>query len=132
MAMYKITYTDLGRNKEMKEVFDTKERCTMRRDFLRQYPKGVFDNLKITEINDSFHISYSLLGVESVPDEWAFGEVVSYKDVPKWYDGYEEWVETEQEMLDFIELKKSITNKTYGKFIVEHIVNDMVVGKLNF
>lgn len=132
MAMYKLTYIDLGRNKEIKEVFDTKERCTRRRDFLRQYPKGVFDKLKITEINDGFHISYSLLGTDRVPDQWRYGEVVSYKTVPRWYDGYEDWVETEKEMRDLIKEKKSFVNKTYAHFIVEHIVNGEVVATFNY
>lgn len=132
MAMYKLTYIDLGRNKEMKEVFPDREHCTLRKKFLRSYPKGVFDKLKITEINDGFHISYSMLGTEDVPDQWMYGEVVSTKQVGKWYDGYEEWCETGEEVSDFIKLKKSITNKKYGHFIVEHIVNDMVVSVLNY
>ena len=132
MAIYKITYTDLGRNKEMKEVFPNLNDCRTRIAFLRTYPKGCIGQITRTRINDGFHISYSLLGVESVPDEWMYGMVVRYKDVPKWYDGYEEWVETEKEMLNFIKEKKSIVNKTYRHFIVEHIVNDMVVAKLNF
>jgi len=132
MAMYKITYTDLGRNKEMKEVFPNLNDCRRRIAFLRTYPKGCIGQITRARINDGFHISYSLLGVESVPDEWMYGMVVRYKNVPKWYDGYEEWVETEQEMLDFIKEKKSIVDKTYRHFIVEHIVNDMVVTKLNF
>ena len=132
MAMYKITYTDLGRNKEMKEVFSNLADCRTRIAFLRTYPKGCIGQITRARINDGFHICYSLLGVESVPGEWSCGMAIYYKDVPKWYDGYEEWVETEKEMLDFINLKKSITNKTYGKFIVERIVNDMVVTKLNF
>jgi hypothetical protein len=132
MAMYKITYTDLGRNKEMKEVFPNLNDCKTRMAFLRTYPKGCIGQITRARINDGFHIRYSLLGVESVPDEWRCGMAVHYKDVPKWYDGYEEWVETEKEMLNFIKEKKSIVNKTYRHFIVEHIVNDMVVTKLNF
>lgn len=132
MAMYKITYTDLGRNKEIKEVFPNLNDCRTRIAFLRTYPKGCIGQITRTRINDGFHISYSLLGDERVPDEWMYGMVVSYKIVPKWYDGYEDWVETEKEMFDFINLKKSITNKTYRHFIVEHIVNDMVVDKLKF
>ena len=132
MAMYKITYTDLGRNKEIKEVFPNLNDCRTRIAFLRTYPKGCIGQITRARINDGFHIRYSLLGVESVPDEWMYGMVVRYKDVPKWYDGYEEWVETEKEMRNFIKEKKSIVNKTYRHFIVEHIVNDMVVTKLNF
>ena len=132
MAMYKITYTDLGRNKEIKEVFSNLNDCRTRIAFLRTYPKGCIGQITRARINDGFHIRYSLLGVESVPDEWMYGMVVRYKDVPKWYDGYEEWVETEKEMRNFIKEKKSIVNKTYRHFIVEHIVNDMVVTKLNF
>ena len=132
MAMYKLTYMDLGRNKEIKEVFPDREHCTLRKKFLRTYPKGVFGKLTMTKINDGFHISYSKLGTETVPDQWMYGEVVSTKQVGKWYDGYEEWCETEEEMSDFIKLKKSITNKKYGHFIVEHIVNDMVVSVLNY
>lgn len=132
MAMYKITYTDLGTNKEIKEVFPNLNDCRTRIAFLRTYPKGCIGQITRARINDGFHIRYSLLGVESVPDEWMYGMVVRYKDVPKWYDGYEEWVETEKEMRNFIKEKKSIANKTYRHFIVEHIVNDMVVTKLNF
>ena len=132
MAMYKITYTDLGTNKEIKEVFPNLNDCRRRIAFLRTYPKGCIGQITRARINDGFHIRYSLLGVESVPDEWMYGMVVRYKDVPKWYDGYEEWVETEKEMRNFIKEKKSIVNKTYRHFIVEHIVNDMVVTKLNF
>lgn len=132
MAMYKITYTDLGTNKEIKEVFPNLNDCRTRIAFLRTYPKGCIGQITRARINDGFHIRYSLLGVESVPDEWMYGMVVRYKDVPKWYDGYEEWVETEKEMRNFIKEKKSIVNKTYRHFIVEHIVNDMVVTKLNF
>jgi hypothetical protein len=132
MAMYKLTYIDLGRNKEMKEVFPDREHCTLRKKFLRSYPKGVFGKLTMTEINDGYHISYSLLGTEEVPDQWRYGEVVRYKTVPKWYDGYEDWVETEKEMRDLIEEKKSFGNRTYSHFIVEHIVNGEVVATFNY
>jgi hypothetical protein len=130
MAMYKLTY--LGWGESHKEVFPNSADCNMRKKFLKGYPKEQVSELKITKINDAFHISYSKLGTEDVPDQWRYGEIVRYKSVPKWYDGYEEWAETEQEMLDFVKLMKSITNKTYGKFIVEHIVNDMVVSTANF
>lgn len=36
----------------------------------------------------------------------------------------EAWFETEKEANDFINLKKSVSNKTYGKFMIEHIFND--------
>ena len=132
MAMYKITYTDLGRNKEIKEVFPNLNDCRTRIAFLRTYPKGCIGQITRTRINDAFRIRYSKLGTKDIPDKWAFGEVVSYKTIGHWYDGFEEWVETEKEMLNFIKEKKSIVNKTYRHFIVEHIVNDMVVTKLNF
>lgn len=132
MAMYKITYTDLGRNKEMKEVYSNLADCRTRIAFLRTYPKGCIGQITRTRINDAFRICYSKLGTKDIPDKWAFGEVVRYKTIGHWYDGFEDLVETEKEMLDFIKLKKSITNKTYGQFIVEHIVNDVVVSKLNF
>lgn len=131
MAMYKLTYTDLGRNTEMKEVFPNSKYCTIRRNFLLTYQKGVFSKPVMTEINDGYHISYSLLGTDDVPDQWRYGEVVSTKRVSKWY-GCEDWVETEKEVKIFIKEKKSFSNRTYGQFIVEHIVNGEVVETLKY
>ena len=132
MAMYKITYTDLGRNKEIKEVFPNLNDCRTRIAFLHTYPKGCIWQITRARINDGYHISYSLLGTDDVPDQWMYWEVVSTKQVSKWYDGYEDWVETEKEVKILLKKKKSFSNKTYGKFIVEHIVNGEVVETLKY
>lgn len=132
MTMYKLTYIDLARNENKKEVFPDRESCIIRKDFLCQYPKGMFSKPDMTEINDGFHIRYSKLGTETVPDQWMYGEVISTREVGKWYDGFENWVETEKEVKNFIKEKKSISNKTYGRFIVEHIVNGEVVATFKY
>ena len=72
------------------------------------------------------------MGTDDVPYQWMYGEVVSTKQVSKWYDGYEDWVEAEKEVKNFIKEKKSFSNKTYGKFIVEHIVNGEVTEMIKF
>ena len=123
MELYKITYKDLARNKEIKEYFDNKESCNIRKEFLRSYPKGCFGTITTETLSDFYAVNYSKLGTDKVPDKWAFGEVIRYKEVGKWYEEYPEFCETLKDAFAIVEDKKKITNRAYGKFSIHEYKN---------
>ena len=132
MVLYKLTYKDIKRNKEVKELFPELALCKDRKNFLRSQPKGFVEGLHITDISDFYLIQYGELGTETVPDKWMYGEVVSTKQVGKWYENNLDWRETEQEAIDIIKEKREISNKKYGHFTVEHYVNGERISIVKF
>ena len=54
-------------------------------------------------------ISYSKRGTDRIPDEWAFGEVVRYKTIERFYDGYFEKFENRNEAIERAKVLKVIT-----------------------
>lgn len=63
----------------------------------------------VQNVKKGYIVSYSKRGTDDIPDKWAFGEVVRYKTIERFYDGYFEKFEDRNEAIERANDLKVIT-----------------------